>query len=82
MCDPADTACVDGCGESFELERGLELTFDTDDPTADGSANPDWGVDRVAGDYFESVTGLHRLSLEVAGTFTLRRVSRRGALNQ
>ncbi len=81
---PEHTACVDGCAESFELERTLELTFAAADPTVGPAEDPrpDWGVTRVAGTYLETVSGLHRLPLEVAGTFTLRRVSDQGALNQ
>ncbi len=77
------TSCVSSCDESFEIVRELELTFAAADPTVPDGADPrpDWLVTRVAGSYAETITGLHRLPLEVAGTFTLQRVADQGELN-
>ena len=81
---PEHTACNSGCMESFGVDRSIQLTFVADDPTVSTGEppNPDWGVARVAGTYAESLVGLHRLPLATAGSFTLRRVSDRGVLNQ
>jgi hypothetical protein len=76
--------CVDQCDESFELQRLVEVTFADADPTVESGADgaPDWGVTRVAGTYTETISGLHRLPLQVAGTFSLRRIADQGVLNQ
>lgn len=78
-----NTACLARCNAELQLTRIVELTFDADDPTRDpgDGANPDWGVRRVAGSYSETIEGLHRLPLTVAGTFTLQRVADQGELN-
>ncbi len=46
-----------------------------------GSGVPAFGVDGLDGTYRETITGLHKVPLLVAGTFTLQRLSPIGLLN-
>jgi hypothetical protein len=39
-----------------------------------------WGGSRMVGSYTESITGLHRKTLSVSGTFELRRLNEIGEL--
>jgi hypothetical protein len=59
--------------ESFTVRRDLELEFAT---TAPGSRDdPALGQDRLEGVYRETLTGLHRHPIRVAGTFRLQRLT-------
>ncbi len=60
------------------LKRTISLTFaDTYPPgAATGSqAPPGWGFDRIGGIYQESIDGIYKVPLSVAGSFELTRVS-------
>ena len=59
--------CLDVCSESYRVEREIDVTFTGTDPQSPASPRPDWGVTRVAGTYAETLTGLHRVPLAVAG---------------
>lgn len=68
-----------GNNEVWDVSRALTLTFNgtntnTNQPGADGSS-------QIAGTYQETLTGLHRFPITVAGNFTLRRVNSVGALD-
>lgn len=65
--------------ESFTVRRDLELEFTT---TAPGSRDdPALGHDRLEGVYRETLTGLHRHPIRVAGTFRLQRLTEITDLN-
>ncbi len=65
--------------ESFRVQRQIELAFSQDDPTCAGVAGcvnpPEWGYTRVGGVYRETLSGLHRNQIKVAGIFILKRVT-------
>jgi hypothetical protein len=81
--DEHDGVCEGSCAELYKLTRTLTLTFGSADPqAAGGKPRPDWGTRRLAGAYEESLSGLHRSTLHVSGTFSLQRVSDQEELNQ
>lgn len=63
--------------EVLAVSRALTLTF-----TAPTPKPPAWGSALLGGSYAETLTGLNNTPLEVAGTFTLSRVSKTGVLNK
>jgi len=65
--------------ESFTVTRSLSLEFTTEDPL--GLNPPGWGDTEVGGTYRETITGLHRNTIHIAGNFRLVRVARVGTLN-
>lgn len=65
--------------ESFTVSRRLELQFAGEDP--DGFMLAGWGDSLVGGTYSETITGLHKEPLYVAGTFRLHQVSRVAVLD-
>jgi hypothetical protein len=54
----------------LEIKRKPKLTF-----TGGGSPDPQRGLDRLSGDYSETITGLGRNAVQVEGTFELKRIS-------
>ncbi|MCB1207697.1 MAG: hypothetical protein KDK97_00155 [Verrucomicrobiales bacterium] len=64
----------------FDIIRVFSLQFDgiTGNPLA---AAPGYGVDRITGTYRESIAGLHKITLQTEGSFTLDRISTVAALN-
>jgi hypothetical protein len=66
--------------ESFSVQRAITFQFTGTDPL--GLNPPSWGHTEVGGAYTESVTGLHRSGIKVAGTFRLVRIAETPALNQ
>lgn len=65
--------------ESFTIIREIKMEFTESHP--EGIPLAGWNDTRVGGDYSESITGLHKNSLHVSGTFTLERISRVPILN-
>ncbi len=65
--------------ESFSVGRQIQLQFTATDPA--NLALAGWGDTQVGGNYNESITGLHKDTLFIQGTFRLQRVSRVGTLN-
>ena len=65
--------------ESFTITRNVDLSFTPADPQ--GLQLAGWGDTQVGGTYAESITGLHRETLFVAGTFRLQHVSRVAVLD-
>jgi hypothetical protein len=59
--------------ESYTVTRHVTLTFTPAPP--DGSTVSGWGTTVYGGTYFETITGLNRQTLTVAGGFGMRRVS-------
>ncbi|GAA5117667.1 hypothetical protein JIN84_17040 [Luteolibacter yonseiensis] len=70
--DPKGGALAAG-QESYNINRTCTFTF-TDSPP-DGRYVAGWGNTVLGGTYEESITGLHRKTLRVGGTFEMRRVS-------
>jgi hypothetical protein len=64
--------------ESYNLQRDISLTFSTTAPA--GSSPTGWGSSRIGGAYSETFTGLHRQTIQVTGTFELRRISEIGSI--
>lgn len=59
--------------EAFPVRRDLELEFAATAP--DSHRDPALGHDRLEGVYRETLTGLHRHPIRVAGTFRLQRLT-------
>lgn len=66
--------------EAYEVTRQMEFFFATEDP--EGFDRPEWGNGEVAGTFTESISGLHRSTIFVSGTFRFRRVLNIDQLNQ
>jgi hypothetical protein len=73
------TALVSG-QESYDLSRAVTFTFAASAPA--GVPATGYGGSVIAGTYAETLSGLRKDSVSVTGTFTLRRVSELGSLNQ
>jgi len=75
--------------ESFSVRRSIELRFTAEDPTLDPTlapmANaqyvPGFGDTRLGGTYHETMEGVHRRPVRLAGIFTLQRAVAIGRLN-
>lgn len=65
--------------EAFTVTRSLSLEFTTEDPL--GLNPPGWGDTELGGTYRETMSGLHRNTIHIAGSFRLVRVARVGTLN-
>lgn len=59
--------------ESYDISRTCNFTF-TDSPP-DGRYIAGWGSTVLGGTYQEAISGLHKQTLQVRGTFEMRRVS-------
>lgn len=66
--------------EALEITRAIGMRFSATDPL--GRSAPDYGFDTVAGTYTEELSGLHRNTIKVEGTFRLKRVAVTPELNQ
>jgi hypothetical protein len=64
--------------ESPLITRDCSFTFTTTPPA--GSSAQGWGSSVIGGTYAETITGLHRKTSLVTGTFELRRVSELGSI--
>ncbi len=65
--------------ESYSITRNIQFEFQDEHP--DRLVRPGWGYSELGGVYRESITGLHKNTLNVKGHFTLRRVSQIPQLN-
>jgi hypothetical protein len=72
------TALVAG-QESYTVTRQVSFAF-TETPPGGGSATG-WGSSVIGGTYGEVVSGLHKQTISLTGTFELRRASELGTLN-
>jgi len=59
--------------ESYTLTRQVEMDIASSPPA--GPAVPDYGFNELAGNYRETITGLHKNPIHISGTFRLRRAS-------
>jgi hypothetical protein len=66
--------------ESFTVSRSLAFEFTANAP--DGQNPPGWGSTETGGIYRETVIGLHRMPVNLSGTFRLLRASRTALLNE
>lgn len=66
--------------EAYEVTRRILFVFSETDPTEENP--PDWGDSTLGGTYFEEITGVHRNTIYVGGTFRLQRVSGVTELNR
>lgn len=67
-------------GRKISFQFGSRYPSDT--RLAQGAEPPGWGDKILGGTYTEEITGLHKNTLKVIGSFTLQRISDRGELNQ
>lgn len=65
--------------ESFTVTRSIALEFTAADPL--GLNPPGWGEFELGGNYRETISGLHRTPIQVAGTFRLVRAAAAARLN-
>jgi hypothetical protein len=65
--------------ESFDVARRITLTFTVDDP--DQLTLAGWGDNQLGGVYEERISGLHKNTLHLEGTFRLHRASEVAVLN-
>ncbi len=66
--------------ESYTVNRATTFTFTSAPPS--GGVVAGWGSSVIGGTYREIITGLHSSSIQLDGTFELRRVSEIGTLSQ
>lgn len=72
-----------GSEEAFRIVRQIQLGFSATDPGAAGTTSSlEYGTSVLGGTYTETITGLHKRSVVVGGTFRLTRVSNSPVLNQ
>jgi len=69
----------DSVGECFDVVRDFTFSFSSEPPVGQNPAG--WGEMFLGGEYAETLTGLHRNPIAVAGRFELRRVSNVPELN-
>lgn len=70
----------DQVGECYEITRSLTFTFDTSPPPNE-QIRPGWGDTYLTGNYAESIQGLYKSTVDVAGRFEISRVSTIVTLN-
>jgi len=66
--------------EAYPVTREIEFSFSGNDP--EGNESPDWGSTEVAGTFSEAISGLHRSTIFVSGTFRFQRVLNIDKLNE
>jgi hypothetical protein len=66
--------------EAFTVTRLVSCQFSSTDPL--GMNPPGWGDTELGGTYRETISGLHRSAIQVAGTFRLVRILNAPALNE
>jgi len=67
--------------ESYDITRTCTFTF-TAAPPPGSPVTSGWGSNVIGGTYRETISGIHREAIQVAGTFELRRASEVGTLTQ
>jgi hypothetical protein len=66
--------------ESYTIDRSCTFNFTTTPPPG-SSVQSGWGSTVIGGTYTETLTGIHKNSLRVTGTFELRRASEQGEID-
>ena len=64
--------------ESYNITRVCNFTFTAVPP--EGTSTLGWGSTVIGGTYSEAITGIHKDTINVSGTFVLRRASEIGAI--
>jgi hypothetical protein len=64
--------------ESPTISRECSFAFTTNPPT--GISSLGWGTSVIGGNYSETITGIHKGTITVTGTFVLRRASEIGRI--
>jgi hypothetical protein len=64
--------------ESYDITRVCSFTFSATPP--EGISTLGWGASVIGGTYSETITGAHKESITVSGTFELRRASEIGSI--
>jgi hypothetical protein len=65
--------------ESYSITRVISMAFTADDP--EGLQLAGWGDSQLGGTYSETISGIHKDSIQVQGRFRLQRVSPVAELN-
>jgi len=78
--DNKDAQFLNPAEEAFQVMRDMRFEFAVEDPL--GADPPGWGSTIVGGTFEESLTGLHKNTIFVSGSFRLRRLSNVPVLNQ
>ncbi len=78
--DNLDAQFLNPKQEAYEITRHIRFVFSDTDPS--GKTDPEWGDSLLGGSYSEEITGLHRNTIYVGGSFRLRRVAGVPELNQ
>ena len=78
--DNLDAQFINFRQEAFQVIRELSLDFAVDDPL--GLDPPGWGSTLLGGTFEEALTGLHKNTIFVSGSFRMRRISNVPVLNQ
>jgi hypothetical protein len=68
--------------ESPNISRSCVFTFTATPPAGSTTPVSSWGSSVIGGTYSENITGIHKETLNVSGTFELRRASEIGTLSQ
>ncbi|HKL51757.1 MAG TPA: hypothetical protein VJ908_11355 [Wenzhouxiangellaceae bacterium] len=66
--------------EAFQVIREMRFNFAVEDPL--GLDPPGWGSTLLGGQFDESITGIHKNTIFVSGSFRMRRISNVPVLNQ
>lgn len=77
----ATTAKISDGVEAPAITRTCSFTF-TASPPADSEVTSGWGSSVIGGTYTETISGLHKESITVSGTFELQHASDIGTLTQ
>ena len=77
--DNLDARFGESAVESYTTARQIELAPSATPP--DGPTAPDYGYNLIGGTYRETITGIHKSTIRISGTFRLSRVSLIAQLN-
>lgn len=78
--DNLDPQFLNRVDEAYQVVRNLRFDFVAEDPS--GTNPPGWGDRIVGGTFSESISGLHKNPIFLAGRFRFERISAVSTLNQ
>jgi len=78
--DNLDEQFLNHVQEAYEITRRVRFVFSDTDP--EEKNDPEYGDSLLAGNYYEEISGIHRMTIYVSGTFRMRRVAGVPELNQ
>lgn len=67
--------------ESYGVELNRQVTLNISTPEAGESVDPELGLNKFEGEYLETLQGLHKNDLKVAGNFVLTRLNQIPRIN-